>query len=147
MVDKCCAYFKWYIFIKIFWVHSLHHVLVCMHALLLSCVWLFETLAGQAPLSVGLSKNTGVGCHFFLQGIFPTQGLTYFSCVFWIDRWILYHCATWKALSIVCEYLQYPQPAKLRKYISMYNVLMWDKCVWMVLKHVSVQMLMLNVSY
>ena len=20
-------------------------------------------------------KNTGVGCHFFLQGIFPTQGL------------------------------------------------------------------------
>ena len=20
------------------------------------------------------SKNTGVGCHFFLQGIFPTQG-------------------------------------------------------------------------
>ena len=22
------------------------------------------------------SKNTGVGCHFFIQGIFPTQGLT-----------------------------------------------------------------------
>ena len=21
-------------------------------------------------------KNTGVGCHFLLQGIFPTQGLT-----------------------------------------------------------------------
>jgi len=21
------------------------------------------------------SKNTGVGCHFLLQGIFPTQGL------------------------------------------------------------------------
>ena len=21
-------------------------------------------------------KNTGVGCHFFLQGIFPTQGST-----------------------------------------------------------------------
>ena len=30
----------------------------------------------QAPLSMGFSrKNTGVGCHFLLQGIFPTQGL------------------------------------------------------------------------
>ena len=27
------------------------------------------------PLSMGLSgKNTGVGCYFFLQGIFPIQG-------------------------------------------------------------------------
>ena len=33
------------------------------------------TIALQAPLSVGfLAKNTGVGCHFLLQGIFPTQG-------------------------------------------------------------------------
>ena len=28
----------------------------------------------QAPLSMGSpGKNTGVGCHFLLQGIFPTQ--------------------------------------------------------------------------
>ena len=34
------------------------------------------TVARQAPLSVGFSsKNTGVGCHALLQGIFPTQGL------------------------------------------------------------------------
>ena len=37
-------------------------------------------------------KNTGVGCHFFLQGIVPTQGsnpgLSYVSC---IGRHILYH--------------------------------------------------------
>ena len=33
------------------------------------------TVAYQAPLSVGFpSKNTGVGCHFLLQEIFPTQG-------------------------------------------------------------------------
>ena len=46
---------------------------------LLSCVWLFVTpwtLAYQAPLSTGFSRQgTGVGCHFLLQGIFPTQGL------------------------------------------------------------------------
>ena len=33
-------------------------------------------VALQAPLSMGFpSKNTGVGCHFLLQGIVPTQGL------------------------------------------------------------------------
>ena len=34
------------------------------------------TIACQAPLSMEFSgKNPGVGCHSFLQGIFPTQGL------------------------------------------------------------------------
>ena len=45
-----------------------------------SRVQLFATLwtvACQAPLSMGDSpgKNTGVGCHALLQGIFPTQRL------------------------------------------------------------------------
>ena len=34
------------------------------------------TVARQAPLSMNSpGKNTGVGCHFLLQGSFPTQGL------------------------------------------------------------------------
>ena len=35
------------------------------------------TVAHQALLSMGDSpgKNTGVGCHALLQGVFPTQGL------------------------------------------------------------------------
>ena len=43
-----------------------------------SRVWLFATLwaaALQAHLSLVFCKNTGVGCHFLLQGILPTQGL------------------------------------------------------------------------
>ena len=45
-----------------------------------SCVRLFATLwtvAHQAPLCPRDSpgKNTGVGCHALLQGIFPTQEL------------------------------------------------------------------------
>ena len=44
-----------------------------------SRVQLFATLwmiARQAPLSMDSpGKNTGVGCHALLQGIFPTQGL------------------------------------------------------------------------
>ena len=38
-------------------------------------------------------NNTGVGCHYLLQGIFPMQGLN--SCVSGIVREILYHWATW----------------------------------------------------
>ena len=45
---------------------------------LLSHVRLFATpwtVAHQAPLSMGFSRqHTGVGYHFLLQGIFPTQG-------------------------------------------------------------------------
>ena len=33
------------------------------------------TVAHQAPLFLGFPRqNTGVGCHFLLQGIFLTQG-------------------------------------------------------------------------
>ena len=44
-------------------------------------------------------KNTGVGCHFLLQGIFPTQGSNQVSC---IGRWILYNGASWKARKFAC---------------------------------------------
>ena len=33
------------------------------------------TVARQAPLYMGFSRNTRVGCHSLLQGTFPTQGL------------------------------------------------------------------------
>ena len=50
----------------------------CMYPLSLGPVWLFATpwtLARQAPLSMGFPRQeTGVGCHFLLQGIFLTRG-------------------------------------------------------------------------
>ena len=57
----------------------------------LSRVQLFaalRTVARQAPLAMGFSRKefSGVGCHFLLQGIFPTQGSA--PC---IVRQILYH--------------------------------------------------------
>ena len=64
-----------------------------------SCVWLFVTLwtvAHKAPLSMGLSRQeTGVACHAFLQGIFPSQGSN--SCLL-PCRWSLYCWATGEAL-------------------------------------------------
>ena len=38
-----------------------------------------------------LGKDTGVGCHFLLQGIFLTQTQTHVSCVSYIGRRILHH--------------------------------------------------------
>ena len=43
-------------------------------------------------------KNTGMGCHFLLQGIFPTQGSNLFLPSLLHCRRLLYHWATGEAL-------------------------------------------------
>ena len=49
----------------------------------INCSWSGSSVHGDSP-----GKNTGVGCHALLQGIFPTQGtnpgLPHY-------RWIFYH--------------------------------------------------------
>ena len=52
-------------------------ILFSVCAQMLSCVWLFETLWTVAPRLFcpwdSRGKNTEVGCHVLLQGIFTTQ--------------------------------------------------------------------------
>ena len=45
-----------------------------------------------------IGKNTGVGCHFLLQGIFPTQGLNphLLHLLHW-QAWFFTTSATWEA--------------------------------------------------
>ena len=67
------------------------------HVCLFSCVWLFVTTWLQparllCPWDFP-GKNTGVGCHFLLQGIFLTR---YWTCISCIGRRIPYHRATQK---------------------------------------------------
>ena len=70
-------------------------LILCLHARLFSCIRLFATLwtvAHQAPCpwdSPG--KNTGVGCHALLQGIFLTQASAFVSYMSCIGRQLLYH--------------------------------------------------------
>ena len=46
-------------------------------------------------------KNAGVGCHFFLQDIFPTEGSNLpFLCLLHC-RWIIFHWAVWKPVPLV----------------------------------------------
>ena len=72
--------------------HCTFFLPLCMHACSLSHfshIQLFVTpwaVAHQAPLSMGFSgKNTGVGCHALLQGIFPTQGSN--PCLLHLLNW------------------------------------------------------------
>ena len=72
-------------------------VYVCM----LSHVWLFATpwtVVCQVPLSWNFpGKNNGLGCHFLLQGIFPTQGSNLCPLSLLHCRCTLYHWATREA--------------------------------------------------
>ena len=49
----------------------------------LLCLWDFS------------GKNTGVGCHFPLQGIFPTQGSNLHLLCLLPCSWLLYHLSLW----------------------------------------------------
>ena len=75
---------------------------MCCTKLLQSCLTLCDTMDCNPPGSsvhwFPPGKNTGMGCHFLLQGIFPTQGWN--PCLLWLlhCRWILYLWATGEAL-------------------------------------------------
>ena len=47
-----------------------------------------------------LGENTGVGCHFLLQGILPTQGSTCCLLCSYMGRQILYHWTPLEASSL-----------------------------------------------
>ena len=53
-----------------------------------------HSLPGSSVQWDFLGKNTGVGCHLLLQGIFLMQLLNLFFC---IGRQILYYWAAWEA--------------------------------------------------
>ena len=79
-----------------------------MHAQPLSCVRVFvtpRTIVYQAPLSINFpGRNSGVGCHALLQGIFLTQGSGPHLLHPCIGRQLLYHCATWEAQILSAVY-------------------------------------------
>ena len=74
-------------------------------------------------------KNTGVGCHFFLQGIFPTQGLNpgLSNC-----RQTLYHLSHQGSL-ISKEHLQINNPTE--KWAEDMSRLFKEKEIQMSVKH------------
>ena len=73
--------------------YHLYHLLFCM----LSCSDLSSSLRPHELKRISLlcswnipGKNTGVGCHFLLEVIFPTQGLNLHLLCLLHCRWIHY---------------------------------------------------------
>ena len=78
--------YKCFIYIYVYIVDVCCYVITSVMFISFMTPW---TIAHQAPLSTRFSsKNTGVGCHALLQGIFPMQGLNphLLNC-----RWVPYH--------------------------------------------------------
>ena len=86
-----------YVMDKYMYVSFFLYLNIYVPAWVLNCVRLFVTswtVAHKIPLCTVFSKDTGVSCHFFLQGIFPTQGS---NLSLLLMRQILYHWATKEA--------------------------------------------------
>ena len=79
------------------------HKYICCSVFSQSCLTLCDSMDCSLPGSSVhgiLQARVGVGCHFLLQGIFPTQGLN--PCLLHC-RQIFYHCATWEEQFYPCS--------------------------------------------
>ena len=72
------------------------HVGTTFYCVCISCVHGPKPMDCSQPWDFS-GENTGVSCHFLLQGIFLTRDQTCISCVSGIERRILYPRATWEA--------------------------------------------------
>ena len=65
---------------------------------LINSLWSPCSLPGSSVHGVFPGKGPGMGCHFLLPGSSGPRDQTCVSCVSYIGRWVLYHCAaTWEA--------------------------------------------------
>ena len=104
-----------------------------------SCPTLGDAMDWDPPGSSGpwnsVGKNTGVGCHFLLQGIFPTQGssLGLPHC-----RQIIYRLTTREASTQMCAHLHVGQHIYVQVHTCMCGSVY--TCTHMA-QHVNVHML------
>ena len=81
------------------YVYPMPQQCVSAHLCLTLCDPMDCSLPGSSVHVNFPGNNPGVGCHFLLQGILPTQRRDLVSCVSCISRWILYHWTIWEAPS------------------------------------------------
>ena len=107
---------------------------MCLCAKLLqSCLTLCDpmdcSLPGYSVHGDSPSKNTGVGCHFLLQGIFPTQGSNPFPlCLPALAGGFFTTGTTWEAHMYV--YKDCKIHIHIAFYIHMYLYTYKNKCIY-----------------
>ena len=87
-----------YIIYKSLPILALATVLRCCRFSRVQLIATLGTVAHQAPLSMGFSKNTGVDCHALLQGIFPSKPVSVISPA--LAGRFFTTSETWEALAI-----------------------------------------------
>ena len=67
-------------------------------------------------------KNTRMGCHFILQGIFQTRGQTHVSCIGWriLSQW-----ATWEAHMRWCVHAYASHFSHIRIFTTLWTAAHW----------------------
>ena len=90
------------------------NICVCVCVFTLSCSAVSYSLWPHDPTRLlypwdFLGKNTGVGCHCLLQGIFPTQGSNLHLLCLLHCKQILYYWAIREAPWNICIPCEYPQ--------------------------------------
>ena len=97
VLEKLLLAFSW----RMFFVEQHSGTPPYMSVVMLSHAWLCNLVNCSPPRSfcfwVLLGKNTGVGCQFLLQRIFPTQESKLCFLRLLYCRWILYHWAIMEA--------------------------------------------------
>ena len=96
LVSNCLVFLKSSVCVCVcVWVCGCVCVCVLSHVQLFVTSW---TVARQAPLSTGFSRQEyWSGLPSSTPGDLPNPGKTCVSHISWVDRQILYHCATWEA--------------------------------------------------
>ena len=99
-----------------------------------SCLILCDFMNNSLPRLFHLWNfpgNCGVDCHFLLQGIFLTQGLS--PHLFLLRQWqSLYHCLTWEA------YWNVPQVNQINLEVTLRNTLSICGLCWHITEHVEI---------
>ena len=115
--NKMCVYICIYRFIDVYLYTRDIYMCVCIYIHTHTHMCLFTSVVADSLWPHGLQptrlfcpwdspcKNTGVGCHALLQGIFLTQGLNSGLLQLLHFRRILYHCATREAHIYVYIYI------------------------------------------
>ena len=88
------AHRSWTTSLPLYYTYELSHSVMLE---LFVILWMVNPQAPLCPWNFP-GKNTGVGCHFLLQGIFLIQGLNPCLLHLLYDRQILYHWTAWEAL-------------------------------------------------
>ena len=97
---------------KLYWAHLLVQQDVCVCACSVTrlrpplCNFMDCSFPGFSVHGDYPSKNTRVGCHFPLHGIFPARDQTRISCIFCTSRQILYHWVTCTFLNLWLVFVQ-----------------------------------------